>query len=386
MDFDKVIDRRGTECTQWDYVQDRFGENNLLPFTISDTDFSIPTPVLNSLINRLNHPIFGYTRWNNERLKSSIINWYKERFDTLINNEWLVYSPSVIYSVSKIIELVSKIGDGVVVQTPAYDAFFKVIEENKRRIVENELIYENNVYRIDFVDLEIKLKDPQNNVLLFCSPHNPTGRVWNEEELKKIIDLCQKYNVYLISDEIHMDVIREGHNHIPITNYDYDKIVLVTSGSKTFNFPGLIFSYLIIPDEQLRERFLVVLKNRDGLSSTSILGMEATIAAYKNCGDWVDELNEYIEINRNAVRNYLAAYLPSVEVTISESTYLMWLDISKLNLTMEEIQKRLITIGKVAIMDGTIYRGNGQQFIRLNIGCSNSKVQDGLTRMRKALE
>lgn len=383
--FDETYNRRGTYCTQWDYVQDRFGVEGLLPFTISDTDFPLPEGVTQKLEQRLQHPIFGYTRWNHPDFQQAVQTWYQKRFDATINPEWLVYSPSVIYSVSKLIEMKSSVGEGVVVQTPAYDAFYRVIGDNQRQVVENPLIYEDGHYHIDFVDLEQKLAQKENKILLFCSPHNPTGRVWTKEELVKVVDLCAKYDAFLISDEIHMDVLRAGQNHIPIIDLLQKNIALVTSASKTFNFPGLIFSYLMLPEIELKEQFIEVLKYKEGLSSTSTLGLTATMSAYHDCGDWVDELNRYIDGNFVFVREKLAAHLPEIYVVPSEATYLMWLDVSKLVLSPEEIQKRLIHIGKVAIMDGAVYGGNGAQFLRLNIGCPRSKLEDGLERMVRSL-
>lgn len=383
MSFDTLINRIGTYCTQWDFVEDRFGEADLLPFTISDTDFELPAAVLSALSVRINHPVFGYTRWNHGDLKEAIQQWYQQRFETSIACEWVMYTPTVIYGISVLIQLLTKKGAGIVIQTPAYDAFFKVIQENDRRVVENPLIYEGNTYRIDFDDLETHLAQPENTLLLLCSPHNPTGRVWKAWELEKIIALCQRYDVFLLSDEIHMDVLGNGQIHLPITRFQYEKVALVTSGTKTFNFPGLIFAYALIPDNQLREAFQRRLKNADGLSSASVFGMLATMTAYKQCSSWVDELNNYLASNRQLVKEFVQKYIPAVKIVEPEATYLMWLDVSNAVPSVADLQKKLVSIGKVAIMDGAIYGGNGARFLRLNIGCSQTKLVDGLQRMLK---
>lgn len=385
MDFNQIIDRRGTYCTQWDYVQDRFGVKDLLPFTISDTDFKVPEIVNEAILKRVNHPIYGYTRWNNGDFQNSVTSWYQRRMDTNIDSKWIVYSPSVMYSVSQLIQIVSKEDDGVIIQTPGYDAFFKTIRGNNRQIVENPLNYKDGVYALDFEDLEEKLKLKNNSVLLLCSPHNPTGKVWSEDELIKIIELCAEYDVFIISDEIHMDVLRKNIQHHPILKFSINNIAIVTSASKTFNFPGLIFSYAIIPDVVIQENFLYNLKNKDGLSSTSILGLEATMAAYNHSETWVDDLNIYIEKNYNYVKEQMAKYFPDFKVVESNSTYLMWIDVSESHYSMDEIQNALINVGKVAIMDGKIYGGNGQDFLRLNIGCPMDKLVDGIERMKKSL-
>lgn len=384
--FDTAINRKGTYCTQWDYVEDRFGEADLLPFTISDTDFMVPEEVLETLKERMNHPVFGYTRWNHHELKEAIKQWYQSRFDTLLEEEWIMYTPTVIYAVSTLIQMLTKKGEGVVLQTPAYDAFFKVIQDNDRLLVENPLIYEENQYRIDFTDLEEKLARPENKVLLLCSPHNPTGRVWKQWELEKIVALCRHYSIFLLSDEIHMDILGRGQRHIPITRFNYEQVAIVTSGTKTFNFPGLTFAYALIPNLGLREHFQRKLKNADGLSSTNIFGMLATMSAYRYCSHWVDELNHYLESNQRYVKAFIQEKLPDVKVVDLEATYLMWLDISKAVSDTSLLREKLISVGKVAIMDGSIYGGNGHQFLRLNIGCPKSKLVDGLDRMLKSFE
>ncbi len=386
MTFDTAINRKGTYCTQWDYVEDRFGEADLLPFTISDTDFMVPKEVLKTLKERMNHPVFGYTRWNHHELKEAIKQWYQSRFDTLLEEEWIMYTPTVIYAVSTLIQMLTKKGEGVVLQTPAYDAFFKVIQDNDRLLVENPLIYEENQDRIDFTDLEEKLARPENKVLLLCSPHNPTGRVWKQWELEKIVALCRQYSIFLLSDEIHMDILGRGQRHIPITRFNYEQVAIVTSGTKTFNFPGLTFAYALIPNLGLREHFQRKLKNADGLSSTNIFGMLATMSAYRYCSHWVDELNHYLESNQRYVKTFIQEKLPDVKVVDLEATYLMWLDVSKAVSDIPLLREKLISVGKVAIMDGSIYGGNGHQFLRLNIGCPKSKLVDGLDRMLKSFE
>ena len=385
MFFDEPINRKGTQCTQWDYVEDRFGEKNLLPFTISDTDFKVPAAVEAALIKRMQHPVFGYTRWNHNEFKQAVCKWYSERFNSMIKSDWLVYSPSVMYSVKQLVTLLSEPGDGIIIQTPAYDAFYKMIKENKRKIVPNTLIYDAKSYRIDFEELTRLMAQPENKVLLLCSPHNPTGRVWQKDELQRIIELAKTHDVFIISDEIHMDIVRKGQRHQPIIDLLQENVVLVTSGSKTFNFPGLIYSYGIIPDPKLRERFLTQLKEADGLSSTSIFGMTATIAAYDNESKWVDQLNDYLDGNIAYVIAYLQEHHPELVVTKSEATYLMWIDCTALGLTMAELQQRMIRKGKVAIMSGEIYGKEGRNFLRLNIGCSREKLIDGLKRFTLCL-
>lgn len=386
MKFDEVKDRRGTYCTQWDYVKDRFGKDDLLPFTISDMDLESPDEIVDALIKRINHRIFGYSRWNHDDFKNSIEGWYNRRFDFQVDKEWIVYSPSVIYAVSKFIEMKSKKGDGVLINTPGYDGFFKVIGDNERKLLTSPLKKVENGYELDFDDFESKCKEAK--IFLFCSPHNPIGKVWTKEELKKIIDICKKYNVFIISDEIHMDIIYRGQHH-PILSQggDYiDNIVLCTSASKTFNIPALCGSYLFVINQNDRDEFLRILKNRDALSSPSILAVIATITAYDKCGYWVDELVKYTENNIKYVKEYLEKNIPILKCEIPQGSYFAWIDFSGLGISNEELQRDLIDIGGVAIMPGLTYGEEGRYFLRLNVGCSIKKVEDGLQRIEKTVK
>lgn len=385
--FDQVIDRMGTFCTQWDYTEDRFGAKDILPFSISDMDFQSPPEILDVIKNRTEHGIFGYTRWNHDTFKSSISGWYQERFSAIIEKEWIVYSPSVIYSVSKLIELLTEENDAIVMQTPAYDAFFNLIRTSKREFLENPLIYQEGKYHLDFTDLEMKLEDPRTKVFLLCNPHNPTGRVWNQSELTKIINLCEQYDVKIISDDIHMDVVYEGHAYMPITSMTkrLDLVYICTSASKTFNTPSLGGSYALIPHEKIRNEFLEIMKYRDGLSSASIFGELAIIEGYQHGGYWVDELCSYLYNNMKTVQSFIDEELPDLQFSIPESTYLAWIDCTNLNVTSEELQQALVQIGKVGIMSGDVYGAKHGQFLRMNLGCPHDKLVEGLARLKKSI-
>ena len=386
MNFDEIKDRRGTYCTQWDYVKDRFGKEGLLPFTISDMDLESPEEIVEALVKRINHKIFGYSRWNHDDFKNSIENWYKKRFSCEINKDWIVYSPSVIYAASKFIEMKSEKGDGVLINTPGYDGFFKMILGNERRIISSPLKNINGKYEIDFEDFEKKCREAK--IFLLCSPHNPVGKVWTEKELAKIIEICKKNNVFIISDEIHMDIVY-NKKHIPIVSLgkDYlENIVLCTSASKTFNIPAFTGSYLFIPSEKNREDFLKILKERDALSSPSILAVIATMTAYNECEYWVDELIKYTENNIRFVKEYLEKNIPELFCEIPDGSYFAWIDFSKLGISSEEFQKYLIDIGEVAVMPGLTYGEEGRYFLRLNVACSIKKVKDGLERIKKSVD
>ena len=269
----------------------------------------------------------------------------------------------------------SEKGDGVLINTPGYDGFFKMILGNERRIISSPLKNINGKYEIDFEDFEKKCREAK--IFLLCSPHNPVGKVWTEKELAKIIEICKKNNVFIISDEIHMDIVY-NKKHIPIVSLgkDYlENIVLCTSASKTFNIPAFTGSYLFIPSEKNREDFLKILKERDALSSPSILAVIATMTAYNECEYWVDELIKYTENN-----------IPELFCEIPDGSYFAWIDFSKLGISSEEFQKYLIDIGEVAVMPGLTYGEEGRYFLRLNVACSIKKVEDGLKRIKKTVD
>ena len=386
MNFNTVIDRKGTYCTQWDYIEDRFGKADLLPFTISDMDFESPIEIKKALINRVNHGVFGYSRWNHSDFKNSIEFWYNSRFNFQLNTDWILYAPSVIYSVSKLIEMKSKKGEGVLINTPAYDGFFKVIIDNERKLISSPLIEKNGRYEINFEDFEEKCKISK--IFLLCSPHNPVGKVWSEEELKKIISICKKYKVYIVSDEIHMDIVYRGV-HTPILkvadNYK-ESIAICTAASKTFNTPSLGGSYMLVPNSKDRDDYLFILKNREALSSPNILGVISTITAYNQCSYWVDELLKYTKDNILFVKEFLEKNIPQLTCEFPDGCYFAWINFSLLNISSETLQKALIDIGKVAIMPGNTYGEEGKNYLRFNVGCPKDKVELGLQKLKLVVD
>lgn len=382
--FDVINDRKGTYCTQWDYIQDRFGEKDLLPFSISDTDFIIPYEVTDKLKELLEKPIYGYTRWNHDDFKGSIAGYFKRRFNTDVKNEWVIYSPSVMYSVSLLFRLLSTEGDTVLTFNPMYDAFFNVIMENGRNLKKVDLIENEGKFSINFDELERELKNSQ--IMLLCSPHNPTGKVYTEEELYKIIELCKKYGVKIISDEIHMDMVIGDRKHNPIVKWinEYDKLYLVSSGSKTFNYPSLICSYAIIPDVDIREAFVAHMRRKDFLNSVSFMGMYATMTSYNKCDDYVDALVEYIRNNMEIVEKFIEENIPELSFKKPDGTYLAWIDCRNLPYTSDELQDALIHCGKVGIMKGETY--GSDKYLRMNCGCPKEKLIDGLERLKRSIE
>ncbi len=384
-DFNKEVNRCGTYCTQWDYAVDRFGTNDIIPFSISDMDIPLPQAAIKYLQEQLASGIYGYTRWNNQELLKSITSWYERRFNYKCDSKTIVYSPSVIYTIAKLIKLQSSENDGVLILTPAYDAFFKLIPENNRQLMTSELVLSNNQYQIDWVDFEVKIKKAA--IFLHCSPHNPVGKVWSEAELKKIIEICKKHNVVIISDEIHMD-FAYYNNHIPILkvgsslNYQ-NQITIATSATKSFNFPSLQFSYAIIPSVELHERFLRQLKYAEGLSSCPILGMHATMYCYNNLESWLEQLKVHLQENLAYIRNYFKENELNLEIADVDGTYLIWIDATYYRSKFSRLKAIMYQETKVGIMDGCEYGKN--YYLRINIGCPKPKLITGINRLHQAI-
>ncbi|MBO0453283.1 MalY/PatB family protein [Candidatus Enterococcus murrayae] len=386
--FKEQRSRYGTYSTQWDYVQDRFGEEELLPFSISDTDFMIPDGTIAVLDKAVARGFFGYTRWNHLDYKQSISRWFQQEFACGIAPEWCVYSPSVIYSLSVCIQLLSQRKDKIVSFTPCYDAFFNCIGGNERCLIAFSLTNQEEQFTIDFTALEKVFAAEKPAIFLLCNPHNPTGRVFTENELIRLISLCNKYQVAIISDEIHMDVRRPGKQHLPILKFiDQIKtpVVLLSSASKTFNSPGLGGSYALFPEETLREKFLSILKGRDGLSSIPYPALLATMDCYNNQKQWVEELNKTIDENFAALHTMLKAD-PRLHFTIPEATYLAWINIKNLPYSMEELQTILVKQEKVAIMKGETYGVEGKSYLRFNLGAPKEKIIDGAERLLRSIQ
>jgi cystathionine beta-lyase len=385
-DFSVPVDRHGTWCTQWDYVADRFGAADLLPFTISDMDFPTAPVILSALAQRLSHGVLGYSRWKNDEFIGAIAHWYQTRFSAAIDRESVVYGPSVIYMVSQLIRQWSEPGDAVLIHTPAYDAFYKAIEGNKRRVLSAPLQNTAAGWMCDMAALEAQLAKPECKVMLLCSPQNPTGKVWTRAELETMAELCERHGVRAISDEIHMDMVWEGSKHTPWSEVGKGAWALLTSGSKSFNIPALTGAYGLINNESDRQAYLNVLKGQDGLSSPAVLALVAHVAAYERGAEWLDALRSYLQDNLRYVAETLNREFPQLNWQPPQSTYLAWVDLRPLGLDDKVLQKALIEQQKVAIMPGYTYGEEGHGFIRLNAGCPRVKLEEGVKRLVAAIK
>lgn len=386
-DFDVEHSRLGTYCTQWDYIQDRFGEAGLLPFSISDHDFVVPEPIVERLHEIVDHRIYGYTRWNHHDFKGAVTGFFARRYQVEMPEEWVVYSQSVMYTLAKLMCFFTEPGDGVVAFAPMYDSFIKIVDGNGRRLISNKLVDVDGHYEIDFDALERDLA--QARVLLLCSPHNPCGRVWTRAELERIVDMCREHRVKILSDEIHMDLeLAEERRQIPALAFidRYPEIYLVSSCSKTLNTAGLVGSYALIPDADVREQFLYQTRNRDLLNSASTMGMHAHMVGYTECDDYIDQLRAYLRGNHELVKRFIDEHLPDVSFEVPEATCLSWIDMRRVPFASAQIQDALVHVGRVGIMPGETYGEGGLGYLRMCIGCPRSKVEEGLRRFKLAMD
>ncbi|WP_327368331.1 MalY/PatB family protein [Streptomyces sp. NBC_01217] len=369
-DFDTVVDRRGTWCVQWDGVADRFGVDGLLPFTISDMDFETAPQVLSALRARLDHGVFGYTTWQQDDFRSAIAHWYATRYGTRIDTGQLVYAPSVLSQLSQLLQMWTAEGEGVVVHTPTYDGFRKAITGLGREL--------RGVPVGDTGALERELARRDSKVLLVCSPHNPTGRVWTEAELGGMAALAARHGVAVISDEIHADFVHGEQVHVPWTRVGGEgRWALITSASKAFNFPALTGSYGLIGDPADRAEFLRRMETAEGLASPAVLSLTAHIAAYREGGAWLDEVRAYVAGNLALVADRLNKAFPELGWEPPQAGYLAWIDLRPAGVTDDEaLQRVLIEHEKIAVMPGAVYGAEG--FVRLNVGCPRSKAEAGV--------
>lgn len=387
IDFNTDIDRRNTYCTQWDYVEDRFHEKELLPFTISDMDIAYPKQIQDILIQRLQHPILGYSRWKHHEFRGSIVRWYQRRFACEIQEDWIYYSPSVMYTISKCIEMYSQKKDAILLLTPAYNAFYDVIKQNDRKVIECQLQLDNESnYLIDFDAFEGACEDVE--LFILCNPHNPIGKLFSKDELHRMVEICERHHVDIISDDIHMDI--DYHRHmVPILNISTGeniRIVIASSISKSFNVPALSGSYVIIPKAYDANEFERITRYRDFVNSPAILHVLATMAAYDHCEEWVEALLQHLYQNLEICKCFLETNIPELTMSMPESCYFAWINFEKLQIHSDEFQEYLIHVGKVAIMPGSTYGTGGEYYLRLNVGCSRKKMLEGLQRLKYTVD
>ncbi|MGB4369860.1 MAG: MalY/PatB family protein [Caldicoprobacterales bacterium] len=385
-DFDKPIERSNTHSVKWDNLDTTFGAADVLPMWVADMDFACPKPILDSIEERNRHGIFGYTT-HPDSLYESVIGWMKKRHGWNVAKEWILYSPGVVTSLNLAIMSFTQPGDSVIIQSPVYPPFFSVVKNNDRTLVVNPLIEKSGYYSIDFKNLEDQMASGC-KMMILCSPHNPVGRVWTRTELDRIAKLCEKYEVLLISDEIHSDLIMPGHKHTPIatvSQYIKQNSVTCIAPSKTFNVPGLTTSAVIIPNPKLRMEFKKTI-NGIGIGMSNVFGMVAMEAAYTHGESWLEDLIIYLDDNINCLMEYLETNIPEIKVTKPQGTYLVWLDCRALNMDGKTLHKFMINKGKLGLNNGLDFGPDGEGFLRMNIACPRVTLEEGLNRLNKAVK
>jgi cystathionine beta-lyase len=402
--FDKQINRRGTNSIKWEYIPTEkgvftlertdqfFGINRKLPMWIADMDFRSPEPVIDALTKRAQHGLYGYT-YKGDSYFEAVIGWMKKRHGWAIKREWISTSPGVVAALAMLVRTFVRPGEKVIVQPPVYRPFYLAAEFNGAEIVKNPLIYEvsrvgNPTYSIDFEDLQRKARDPKVRMLILCSPHNPVGRVWTRQELTRLGEICLANNVLVVSDEIHGDLVYKGHPFTPIAKISRaiaQNSVTCTAPSKTFNLAGLSTSNIIIPDRHKHEQFEKTLLS-NALIGVDIFGSIALEAAYNHGADWLDQLLVYLEGNIEYLENYVAEHIPQLRLVRPEGTYLAWLDCRGLGLDSKQLKRLMQDKARVYIEGGTDFGPEGEGFVRMNIGCPRAVLKLALNRIRSVVK
>ena len=383
-DFDEIIERRGTDCVKYDMLEAYFGNSDALPLWVADTDFRVPDFIMDALHERMNHEILAYS-YRTDGFFQAIINWLERRHRWKIEKEMITTSPGVVSAVSLLIMALSEPGDKVIVQPPVYFPFFTSIKGLGRKMVENPLVIQDGRYTFDFENLK-KSIDAKTKLLILCSPHNPGGMVWTLEELRELCRICTENGIFIISDEIHADLVFSGNKHIPVPMIS-EKIAMnsavLMAASKTFNVAGLSSAFVVIPNKKIRVKYDQVL-NTIHIHSGNIFGNIATEAALRDGYEWLDQLMVYLEDNYKFVESFIREKMPKVKLMKPEATFLVWMDLTAFNLSEKEMAKRLIE-GGIALNHGSKFGTGGEGYFRLNFGCPRSTLAAGLLKMEKAL-
>lgn len=384
--FDQVVDRYHTNSIKYDCKQKRGKAEDILPLWVADMDFPTAKPIIERLHECIEHGIYGYSEAGNGYFRA-LYQWYKVGFDWEVKEEWLVKTPGIVFALATAIQAFTKEKDGILIQEPVYYPFRNMIEANDRIVVNSPLVLKDGYYEIDFDDLEKKIKEQNVKVFFLCSPHNPVGRVWKEEELKKIGEICVANKVILISDEIHSDFTYEGHKHHIFLSLDdrfKDWTIVCTAPSKTFNLAGLQVSNIFIPNETLRGKFKKAVE-RTGYCELSYTGLVACQAAYEEGREWLEEVKTYLKGNLEYVRGFLKEHLPQVELIEPEGTYLIWLDFRKLGLSVEQLEELMEKKAKLWLDGGTMFGEVGAGFQRVNIACPRTILEQALKQLKQAI-
>jgi len=385
-DFDKITNRRNTDSIKHDFATQKGKPDGILPLWVADMDFKTPQVVIDALVDKSRHGIFGYSETGRDYIEV-LQNWFYNHYEWKIQPNWLVKTPGVVYAISTAIRALTKKGDAVLIQQPVYYPFSESVLINDRRLVINELVYSQGKYSIDFEDFENKIL--QNDVKLFvlCNPHNPVGRVWTKDELVCLGDICLKHSVIVVSDEIHADFVYPGYRHHVFANIkpEFSNIAITcTAPTKTFNLAGLQISNIFIENKDIRRRVKEEIE-KSGYSQLNIMGIIACKAAYSHGDEWLTQLKAYLADNLNFIRNFIDKKLPQVRLIEPEGTYLVWLDFNALGLSDRELDNMITNKAMLWLDSGNMFGVGGEGFQRINIACPRSILEKAFTQLEQAI-
>ncbi|HET7577736.1 MAG TPA: PatB family C-S lyase [Bacillales bacterium] len=383
--LDEVLDRAGTNSIKWNYRNDVFGSDDVLPLWVADMDFPCPPSVTEALVERAKHPIYGYPG-RPEAFFQSVVKWIERRFDVEPNRDWMTPVPGVVTGLHVAIDAFTKPGDKVVIQPPVYHPFFKAIENRGRHIVENPLTEDNGHYRMDLEDLKEKI-DARTRMIILCSPHNPIGRVWTKEELQELTDICIENDIFIVSDEIHSDLIYEKGTHTPFYSLSKEaaaQSLTFIAPSKTFNLAGLAASIAIAGDDKIHREFSNTMA-KAGIFHINLFGMEALQAAYNNGEEWLEDVLHYLHDNAEYVHEFLQERIPQVKMAVPEATYLGWMDFRELGMYGEELNDFIVQKARLGFNAGKMFGKQGDGFQRINFACPRSILEEAMERLEQAV-
>ena len=382
--FNTPIDRGGTYSVKFDGRTSKFGTEELLPLWVADMDLPAPECVTDALVRRARHPVYGYTRYP-DRFFEAIANWMAGRHGWRVDTETVVPVPGVVPALNLLVEALSDPGDAVLIQPPVYPPFFRLAKNRGRRLLENPLVYDGRSYTVDFDDFRAKTKEAK--LFVLCSPHNPVGRVWREEELKRMAEICLEEGCIVISDEIHADIVYPPHRHLPVASLS-DEIarntVTLNAPSKTFNVAGLNTAYAVVSHSTLRRKLSARLRRYD-LTMGNVFGIEAAVAAYEGGEGWLEELLAYLRGNIDYVTGFLKTRIPTIRPVEPEATFLMWLDCRDLGMDDDELRGFFIEKAKLGLNAGVEFGKEGSGFMRLNVGTQRELLEEAMKRLIGAM-
>lgn len=387
-DFETVINRGGTGSSKWEQMKkiDPNISSEIIPFSVADMELKHPPEITAGLKQYIDTAILGYTRPTAGYL-DSVCQWMAKRHDWRIEPQWIVGTPGVVSAFFQAVKAFTDPGDQVIVQTPVYYPFYAAVEGNQRVLLKNSLIYTGSSYEINFEDLAMKASDPRTRILLFCSPHNPVGRVWTAGELARIGEICLANDVMIISDEIHFDLVMPGYRHRVFADLSAElaqNMIVCTAPSKTFNLAGMQNSNIIIPNGEIRRRFVAEMAG-NGIFSLNILGYKACEIAYTEGEEWLEQLIQHIYYNHLLLKEYIAENIPEIKVIPLQGTYLQWMDCRGLGLNHMELEKLMLEKGKLFFDEGYIFGEEGAGFERMNLACPTRVLKEGLQRLETAV-